>query len=135
MWILLLALLMATAAHSADEVVGKRPYEMVWAGRTQDDNPPLVDFENMDGWTVTTEADGSVSYLRSFQTPGGLAVIRMVPGLVSLVSATPSTGYTVTTTQDGDVRLVIQFTASQTSDIVDAIWWNDAPYAQVSHIG
>ena len=59
----------------------------------------------------------------------------MVPGLVSLVSATPSTGYTVTTTQDGDVRLVIQFTASQTSDIVDAIWWNDAPYAQVSHIG
>ncbi len=33
--------------------VGARPYELDWAGRTQDDHPPLVDFEDMTGWTVT----------------------------------------------------------------------------------
>lgn len=36
------------------EKVGKRPYEMVWAHRTKDDHPPLVDFEDLSGWTVET---------------------------------------------------------------------------------
>ena len=45
---------LGTAACGADEAVGKRPYEMDWANRFQDDHPPLVDFENMDGWTVRT---------------------------------------------------------------------------------
>ena len=35
---------------------GKRPYELEWAGRFTDDHEPLVDFENMEGWTV--EANG-----------------------------------------------------------------------------
>ncbi|MCX7009054.1 MAG: hypothetical protein NTY53_17700 [Kiritimatiellaeota bacterium] len=30
-----------------------RPYEMDWAGRTNDDHAPLVDFEKLDGWVVT----------------------------------------------------------------------------------
>ncbi|MGL6226911.1 MAG: hypothetical protein ACRC10_09860 [Thermoguttaceae bacterium] len=38
----------------SDESVGARPYEMVWANRTIDDHPPLVDFENLDSWTVET---------------------------------------------------------------------------------
>lgn len=38
-----------------EEPVGVRPYELEWAGRTQDDHPPLVDFENLDGWTVVTK--------------------------------------------------------------------------------
>jgi hypothetical protein len=38
------------------ETVGVRPYEMDWAGRTNDDHAPLVDFENLDGWTVTNHA-------------------------------------------------------------------------------
>ncbi len=46
--------LVATAC-GADEAVGKRPYEMDWANRFQDDHPPLVDFENLDGWTVKAE--------------------------------------------------------------------------------
>lgn len=50
-----LSLLTAGVASAADEVVGQRPYEMVWANRNQDDNPPLVDFENMDGWQVWTK--------------------------------------------------------------------------------
>ncbi len=35
-----------------DEIVGRRPYEMEWAGRTKDSRAPLIDFENLTGWTV-----------------------------------------------------------------------------------
>ncbi|NOY79778.1 MAG: hypothetical protein GXP31_02110 [Kiritimatiellaeota bacterium] len=45
---------LAAAAAEKSETVGKRPYEMIWAHRDKDDNPPLVDFENLDGWTVET---------------------------------------------------------------------------------
>ncbi|MBR2003600.1 MAG: hypothetical protein IJ991_05405, partial [Thermoguttaceae bacterium] len=41
------------------EKIGVRPYEMDWAGRTEEVRPALVDFENLDGWTV--EAVGSVA--------------------------------------------------------------------------
>ena len=43
---------LATAAVTQPEVVGERPYEMVWANRTKDDFPPLIDFEDLTGWTV-----------------------------------------------------------------------------------
>lgn len=43
------ALLMVARA----ETIGVRPYEMDWAGRTNDEHPPLVDFEQLDGWSVT----------------------------------------------------------------------------------
>ena len=46
---------------AAEEPVGQRPYEMVWANRTEDDHPPLVDFENLDGWSV--EAHNAVATL------------------------------------------------------------------------
>ena len=39
-------------AGSSPAAVGLRPYEMVWAHRTEDDHPPLVDFENLDLWKV-----------------------------------------------------------------------------------
>ncbi|MDD4785719.1 MAG: hypothetical protein PHO07_00985 [Pirellulales bacterium] len=35
--------------------VGKRPYEMDWAGRNEPPRPALVDFENLDGWTVACQ--------------------------------------------------------------------------------
>ncbi len=35
------------------EIIGVRPYEMDWAGRTNDDHAPLVDFEQLDGWSAT----------------------------------------------------------------------------------
>lgn len=48
------ALMLAIPGMSeASEVVGKRPYELVWAHRDADDHPPLVDFEDMTGWQVT----------------------------------------------------------------------------------
>ena len=40
------------AVVAAEPPIGKRPYEMDWAGRTQAPRPALVDFENLDGWTV-----------------------------------------------------------------------------------
>ncbi len=50
------------------EPVGKRPYEMEWAKRTQDTRAPLVDFENLEGWTVqTTGAEARLS--RSQEQP------------------------------------------------------------------
>ncbi len=39
----------------ADEAIGQRPYEMVWANRTQDIVPPLVDFENLSSWKIETK--------------------------------------------------------------------------------
>ena len=51
---LLAALLLAAPAAGTPEVVGQRPYEMVWAHRDKDDHPPLVDFEDVAGWRVET---------------------------------------------------------------------------------
>jgi hypothetical protein len=42
-------------AIRAEESVGARPYEMVWANRDKDLYPPLVDFENLGGWKVETK--------------------------------------------------------------------------------
>ena len=52
---MILALIAACAFAQEGENVGKRPYELDWAGRMEDDNPPLVDFEDMTGWRVETE--------------------------------------------------------------------------------
>jgi len=43
-------------ADDVKETVGKRPYEMVNAGRVQEMRSALVDFENIDGWTVEATA-------------------------------------------------------------------------------
>ena len=66
-----LAVVLATCldtAHSQDaptgEPVGKRPYEMVWAGRESDDHPPLIDFETPVDWRVTCE-DAEATFTRS----------------------------------------------------------------------
>lgn len=57
-------------AFSASEraAVGVRPYELEWAGRKEDTRGPLVDFEDVTGWTV--EAHGGVAQLeRSAEQP------------------------------------------------------------------
>jgi len=66
----LLALLLCAAAAVAaeDGPVGRRPYEMVWAGRTEDDHPPLVDFEDVAGWQVEcTDAEARFERTREQQ--------------------------------------------------------------------
>lgn len=55
----------------AQEVVGERPYEMVWANRNEDDHPPLVDFEDLTGWKVETEqAEAKIERTREQQIWG-----------------------------------------------------------------
>jgi len=46
---------LAMASGLVAQTVGVRPYELDWAGRTQDDHPPLVDFEDLTGWQVETK--------------------------------------------------------------------------------
>jgi len=57
-----LALLVTASLARAEEPVGQRPYEMAWANRTEDTHPPLIDFENVEGWTV--ECTDTVADLR-----------------------------------------------------------------------
>ncbi|MGI6609054.1 MAG: hypothetical protein ACOX4G_00845 [Limnochordia bacterium] len=49
--LLLTGLLAATPCAA----FGLRPYELDWAGRHEDDRPPLVDFEDLSGWRVETK--------------------------------------------------------------------------------
>jgi hypothetical protein len=94
--------------------------------------PPATTTEN--GWTVTT-SDGVKTYVKSFTTGGGIAVIRMTSeGIVSLVTATPADGYRVEK-QGSDVNLAVYFVRTEKSFIVHAQWWNDAPFVEVSEVG
>ena len=70
-WRLLVgALLSGAIAFAASEraSVGVRPYELEWAGRTEDTRTPLVDFEEMSGWTVEATA-GTARLERSTEQP------------------------------------------------------------------
>lgn len=87
-----------------------------------------------DGWTVTTDDDGK-TYVKSFTTGGGTAVIRMTSkGVVSLVTATPADGYRVEK-QGSDVNLAVYFHRTGKSFIVHAQWFNGAPFVEVSEVG
>jgi len=44
----------------SQEIEGTRPYELDWAGRFTDDHEPLVDFEEMEGWTVEVSGGAAV---------------------------------------------------------------------------
>lgn len=58
-----LCLLMSADAF-AEEMVGSRPYEMDWAERMEDDHPALIDFEDLEGWSVTC-SDAEASFART----------------------------------------------------------------------
>ncbi|MBM4078733.1 MAG: hypothetical protein FJ278_03470, partial [Planctomycetes bacterium] len=45
----------AARLGAQEEHVGERPYEMVWANRTEDTHPALLDFESVEGWTAETK--------------------------------------------------------------------------------
>ncbi|MDI6103101.1 DNA mismatch repair protein MutL [Actinoplanes sp. NEAU-A12] len=93
---------------------------------------PSTTTEN--GWTVTT-SDGVKTYVRSFATAGGTAVVKMTSkGIVSLVTATPADGFRVEKT-GSDTNLVVYFHETGRSFIIHAQWWNDAPLVEVNQIG
>ena len=60
------AVLTFCAIVVAEEPVGRRPYEMVWANRTEDTRPAIVDFEDLQGWTVECR-DAAARLTRSRQ--------------------------------------------------------------------
>ncbi|MBB4737920.1 hypothetical protein BJY16_001379 [Actinoplanes octamycinicus] len=94
--------------------------------------PPTVE----NGWTVTTDQNGTKNYVRSFTVEGGQAVIKMTgEGVVSLVTATPADGYAVEKTQSAPADMAVYFNETGHSFIIRAIWWNDAPFTEVSEIG
>ena len=83
-FLLMSPLFAAPFAVADDEKVGVRPYEMDWAGRTEEVRTPIVDFENLDGWTVkTTNAIATFERSREEQMYGkyvGKLTYRMGDG-------------------------------------------------------
>lgn len=84
---------------------------------------------------MVAEADGSTSFVRRFTVDGGRTTIRMTPGRVELVSATPEPGYAMDTQQPGPDRVVVRFYRPEEMFTVDAIWFEGRPYAEVTRNG
>ncbi|WP_426503742.1 hypothetical protein ACPPVO_39800 [Dactylosporangium sp. McL0621] len=95
--------------------------------------PPRV----VDGWTVTTGSDGVDVYLKSFRSDGGDAVVRIRAEVVSLVTATPRDGYSVSQAQTEPSRMVVQFVPGDggAAYLVDCMWWQGGPHGEVTRIG
>ncbi|GAA3288192.1 hypothetical protein Dvina_34220 [Dactylosporangium vinaceum] len=95
--------------------------------------PPRV----VDGWTVAPGDDGVDVYLRSFRSDGGDAVMRIRAEVVSVVTATPRQGYSVSQAQTEPSRMVVQFVNGNggAAYLVDCMWWQGAPHGEVTKIG
>ncbi|MDP9797169.1 hypothetical protein J2S43_005681 [Catenuloplanes nepalensis] len=85
----------------------------------------------VNGW-IATEVDGKVTYVRSFKVDGGQAVIQIVDQVVSLESATPATGFAADTAQPSPERLVVRFTGGGRAYTIDALWFNNGPFHEVT---
>lgn len=94
---------------------------------------PSTTTEN--GWTVTTSGDGVRTYVRSFRVEGGRTVIQASAGVIKLVTATPSDGWSVATVQDTPDNLAVYFNEVNHSFIVHVVWQADKPVEQVSEVG
>lgn len=83
---------------------------------------------SLDGWEVING-----SFVRTFEVTGGTATVRITAGTVELVSAVPRDGYTITPEQAGPQRLVLKFFKPGAAyTVVDAMWWENRPYAEVT---
>jgi hypothetical protein len=58
--------------------IGVRPYELQWAGRKTDLRTPLVDFQNLDGWTVSSTGGKSELTLSSDRPLWGPHAAKLV---------------------------------------------------------
>ena len=102
---------------------------------TRTTKPPESTTTVEDGWTVTTDGDGEKSWVRSFRVEGGQAVIRVTEGVVKVVTATPSDGFSVATVQNSPDNVAVYFNEVNHSFIIHAVWRDDRPFVEVSEIG
>ncbi|GAB7050611.1 hypothetical protein [Catenuloplanes indicus] len=98
---------------------------------TREAGPAAPKQSVVNGWTAT-ETNGKVTYVRSFKVDGGQAVIQIVDQVVSLVSATPATGFATDTAQPSPERLVVRFTGGGRAYTIDALWFNNGPFHEVT---
>jgi hypothetical protein len=82
-----------------------------------------------EGWQY---ADGA--FTQTFTCEGGKATVRVTPGRVELVSSEPRPGYRVTPRQPAPERLVVEFFDGTHFFVVDAMWWENRPYATVTQV-
>ncbi len=81
-------------ASNADEPgakVGKRPYELDWAGRSQPNHPQLVDFEDLTGWRVRCR-DGAQARLYRSQEE---MIFGIYTGKVVYTGTTPRSAFVI----------------------------------------
>jgi hypothetical protein len=130
------------SSASSPVTTSARPSTSSSAPRTSAAPPPAKPTTGsparvVDGWTVTTDGEGVDTYLRSFRSEGGDAVIRIRDAVVSLVTATPRGGYSVSRSQTEPTRLVVQFISDggNAAYLVDAMWWQNTPHGSVTRIG
>jgi len=91
---------------------GKRPYELEWAGRFTDDHEPLVDFENMEGWTV--EAKGGTAEIGRSEEQ---KIWGIYTGKIAFTGDTAGAGFVIRPPQP--IKISGPFTA------VNMWVWND----------
>lgn len=94
------------------------------SGRTVAPRP-----STFDGWQFV---DGV--FVRTFKLDGGQATVRIVNGRVELVSAAPNNGYRITPRQPSPDRLVVEFFDGTRFFVLDAMWWENRPYATVTEV-
>ncbi|HET6212615.1 MAG TPA: hypothetical protein VFE14_07050 [Micromonosporaceae bacterium] len=96
-------------------------------------SPPPASSHVVYGWTVVVNPDGTMVYLRTFETLGGEVAAKVSVGSARLVSATPREYYTFRVEQPSASRLVVQFwTATGKMSTVDVMWWDGGPWYQIT---
>lgn len=91
----------------------------------------------VDDWTPVELDDGTTAYVQSIAVEGGTAVVQVSSGRATLVSATPNEPYSVETEQSPDQpeRMIVDFSTAGHLYVIDAMWWEGGPYAQVAEVG
>jgi hypothetical protein len=73
-------------------------------------------------------------FTQTFTVAGGKATVRIAGGRVELVSSQAANGYKVTPRQPSPDRLVVEFFDGAHFFVLDAMWWENKPYAKVTQV-
>jgi len=73
-------------------------------------------------------------FTQTFTVDGGKATVRIAGGRVELVSSQAANGYRITPRQPSQDRLVVEFFDGTHFFVLDAMWWENKPYAKVTQV-